>query len=329
MTQKKASQPTPLPSEKAQTQLIESKAVAQLFCREKVLAQYRDGILNLHQQIIVSEIDRLGRYIACGWMLLDVSAMIPHGGWKKWLRENFSAGTGLSERTAQRYMRTATDYRRFLVEFGYAGLDDVARQTQLNLEYIEEFHHRASAESDGRVKELAGPNDWMTPSHVIEAVRGVLGAIECDPCAAKSETASLAEIQYSKKEDGLADTNPWPGTVWVSPGHTGDLTPWCVKALRELASGNLSEAIVWLPESAVNLVPELLRFPIAVTASPLVVSISTLRGVVQKPLPTRSLFVYLTGDPKPELFAKAFRDIAVAFAPVNAAANKTSDALAR
>ena len=107
----------------------------------------------------------------------------------------------------------------------------------------------------------------------------------------------------------------------------GDLTPWCVKALRELASGNLSEAIVWLPESAVNLVPELLRFPIAVTSSPLVVSLATSRGTVQKPLPTRSLFVYLTGNPTVELFAKAFRDIAVAFAPVNAAADKTSDAL--
>ena len=327
MAQKKAPHPNLQPSEMVQSQLIETNGMAQLFCRENVLAQYRDGILNLHQQIIASEIDRLGRHIACGWMLTDVSAMIPHGGWKKWLRENFSASTGLSERTAQRYMRAATDYRRFLVDFGYASLDDVATQTQLNLEYIQEFHANASGDSAGNKKEPVGPNDWLTPSHVIEAVRGVLGAIECDPCAASSETASLAEIQYSKNEDGLADANPWPGTVWIAPGHMGDLTPWCVKALRELASGNLSEAIVWLPESAVNLVPELLRFPIAVTSSPLVVSLATSRGTVQKPLPTRSLFVYLTGNPTVELFAKAFRDIAVAFAPVNAAADKTSDAL--
>ena len=78
----------------------------------------------------------------------------------------------------------------------------------------------------------------------------------------------------------------------------------------------MSEAILCLPESAIRLVPQLLRFPIAISFSPLVVVISNGSTSSEKALPTCSTFVYLAAKPKTELFATAFREIAAVFAPV-------------
>lgn len=303
------------PNEGTGSQLTPFQDATSNMLRNEILEKYENAIRQLQAQITTTTMDVLRRQLACGCMLLDVSAMVPHGGWKKWLRDHFEASTGLSERSAQRYMKSALAFRKMLVARGYVSEEDATEQPQLRLEYVEEFHESTQKGMQSLQSQPADPNAWRAPEIVIEGVCQVLGAIECDPCAL-AEGDSLAEIEYTKKEDGLADANPWPGTVWVNPGHACDCTPWCIKALTELDSGNLSEAILCLPESMLNLVPQLLRFPIAVSLSPLTVTVTNGRKTMQKALPTRSLFIYVTNAPKTELFASAFRDIGVVFARV-------------
>ena len=124
-----------------------------------------------------------------------------------------------------------------------------------------------------------------------------------------------SEIQYTKNEDGLSQ--PWPGTAWVAPGQSGgDIKLWCLKALSELKNGNLTDAILCLPETALRQVPELYRYPIAISFSPMDVNDSAGSKIRHKRLPTCNTFVYLSKTPKTELFAAAFKEIAAVFKPV-------------
>ncbi len=287
--------------------------------RGDILTDYRDSILGQHLKIVSSVIDALQRAIVCGCYLMDVKAVLPHGELAKWRQANFAENTGFSERTSQRYMKTASQFAKFLASRGLGGLEECKENPRLLLERVQAFHAENTKETPataGKNKcQPFDPDEWSVPTNVIESVRRVLGPIECDP-SASNEGDSLAEIQYTKSEDGLADSNPWPGTVWLNSGHACDCTPWCLKALRELESGGLSEAILCLPESAPRLVPQLLRYPIAISLSPLVVTFGTGSTSSQKALPTCSIFVYLAAKPKTELFAKAFNEIAAVFSPV-------------
>lgn len=300
---------------KSETQLILPGEVSVSNHRADILTGYRDSILGQHLKIVSSIIDALQRAIICGCYLLDVKAILPHGALTKWRQGNFAENTGFSERTSQRYMKTASQFARFLAARGLGGLEECRENPRLLLEYVQAFHAENSREAAVEKREPTDPNDWRVPVNVIDAVRLVLGDIECDPCAS-AEGDPLAEIQYTKKEDGLADSNPWPGTGLIIPGHACDCTPWCLKALRELEGGNLSEAILCLPESTLRLVPQLLRYPIAISLSPLVVTYSNGNTSSQKVLPTCSTFVYLAAKPKTELFATAFNEIAAVFSPV-------------
>ena len=282
--------------------------------RASHLSSYRETILEMHLETVRSVLDGLQRAIVCGCYLLDVKAILPHGSFTTWIQENFAASTGLSERSAQRYMKSAQGFAKFLHSRGHGSIDESISNTRLLLERVQEYHEDGSRETAAEKSVPIDPNDWLTPTSVAAAVVQVLGSLDCDPCATETGP-SLAEIQYTKKEDGLAQ--PWPGAVWVAPGHSGiDFTPWCHKALGELKSGNLTEAILCLPEATLRQVPELYRYPIAISFSPLVVTYSASSNCTQKTLPTCSTFVYLTTSPRTELFATAFKEIAAVFSPV-------------
>ncbi len=300
---------------KSDTSLILPGEVVVSNHRGDILTDYRDSILGQHLKIVSSVIDALQRAIVCGCYLLDVKAILPHGELTKWRQANFAENTGFSERTSQRYMKTALQFAKFLAARELGGLEQCKENPRLLLEYAQAFHEENTTESPVGKRKLADPDKWRAPKKLIEAVLLVLRHLECDPCSLE-EGESLAEIQYTKKEDGLADANSWPGTVWINPGHACDSTPWCLKALRELESGNLSEAILCLPESTLRLVPQLLRYPIAISLSPLVVTFSDGNTSLQKALPTCSTFVYLAAKPNTELFATAFKEIAAVFSPV-------------
>lgn len=282
--------------------------------RHDALERFREAILERHTLAMASMVDALLRRIECGALLYEARAIVPHKQWEKWLTDNFSAETGLAIRTAQRYMQ---DYRLFM---GYVGehaprdgeTTPVSPQMQreLLLQYCRQFD-----EQDRKVRaEKDDANNWVTPKSVVEVVEAVLGSIDCDPCASISpQAAPLGTTRYTIQEDGLAADRPWTGKAWIAPGHQGDLSRWAQKAVAEFEAGRLTDAILCLPVTPLNLPSRLQECPVAISRSPLTVGYPTAEGIQARRLRVPHLFLYLSRTPNVEAFAHAFRDIAVVF----------------
>ncbi len=57
---------------------------------------------------------------------------------------------------------------------------------------------------------------WNTPTPIIEAARGILGAIDLDPASsARANERVQAKAYYTEKENGLAQE--WEGRVFLNP----------------------------------------------------------------------------------------------------------------
>ena len=77
---------------------------------------------------------------------------------------------------------------------------------------------------------------WETPAALLEALHGVFGRFDLDPCAPrKSRTRVRARTHYTDEDDGLSLA--WHGTVFVNPPYGRTLAAWVAKARQEAASG--------------------------------------------------------------------------------------------
>lgn len=66
-----------------------------------------------------------------------------------------------------------------------------------------------------------GSDHWRTPPEVIELARGILGAIELDPAASRSERHWFAGENWRSR--GL--TREWAGLVYLNPPYS-QLSTW-------------------------------------------------------------------------------------------------------
>ncbi len=99
-------------------------------------------------------------------------------------------------------------------------------------------------EKRAHVAHNSGNNEWYTPPEFTRAAHRVMGGIDLDP--ASSDTANRtvgATVHFTAEDDGLA--RAWGGRVFLNPPYSGDLVGrFAAKALEEIASGNVPEAIV-------------------------------------------------------------------------------------
>lgn len=280
--------------------------------RKDALQQLREAILQQHHLALAGMVDTLFLRIECGRLLSAAREFVARD-WEKWVADNFSVETGLSLRTAQRYMR---DYRLFQGYLKECSPDDEATNVspQKQRDLLLEYCRGIGAESRQAVARPNDVNDWISPQSVVKAVEQVLGEVDCDPCSSQHpQAAALARTQYTVAENGLASDRPWCGRAWIAPGHQGDLTPWTTKAVAEFDAGNLTDAIVCLPITALDLPPRLLECPIAIARNPLTVGYPNERGVQSRRLSMLHVFLYLSRTPNVAAFAEAFGNIAVVF----------------
>ncbi|QDT52796.1 hypothetical protein Pan44_08080 [Caulifigura coniformis] len=252
--------------------------------------------------------------IASGFGFCEVRPYYPRS-FNKWIKTTFRGEFGLSVRTAQRYMAKYEAFVAFLKEHGHPH-DAAAMQELLNSP--KEFR-RLCAEFFQTPNKIArrDANEWLTSATVIDAMVRILEGIECDPCSHSSPNAPrIAEVNYAKEDDGLAESTEWPGTAWVAAGHTKRSAPWCRKALSELHAGHLKAAVLCLPLNGEALPTEMFQYPIAISKAPLTVGYFEGEQIVPSVLPKHSLFVYLAEKPDVDRFSTEIRDTAVAFAPV-------------
>lgn len=169
-------------------------------------------------------------------------------------------------------------------------------------------HARASTARD----------DWVTPSHIIERARSVLGTIDLDPASSIAANTVVRATQFFSS--GALD-EAWHGRVWLNPpyGLTNNRKSisglWLAKLLEEYRAGRTREAIC-----LVNAMVGSEWFMNAYD-HPLVLLFSRLRFLEPSTLqPQRNptygnALLYLGPHSKWATFGKAFADIGAVFVP--------------
>jgi ParB family chromosome partitioning protein len=96
-----------------------------------------------------------------------------------------------------------------------------------------------------KAKALMRPNEFYTPSHIIEIARACMGGIDLDPasCAVANETVKATTF-FDIKQNGLK--RPWFGRVWLNPPYGRFSPPFVRKAVTEFKASRVEKAIFLL-----------------------------------------------------------------------------------
>ncbi len=87
---------------------------------------------------------------------------------------------------------------------------------------------------------------WETPAALLEALHGVFGRFDLDPCASRrSRTRVRARVHLTQEDDGLSVA--WHGAVFVNPPYGRGLAAWVAKARREVEEGRAKAVVALLP----------------------------------------------------------------------------------
>jgi ParB family transcriptional regulator, chromosome partitioning protein len=104
---------------------------------------------------------------------------------------------------------------------------------------------RCRVTANRETRRVMRPNEFYTPSHVIEAARTCMGGIDLDPasCAAANETVQGTRF-YCLKDDGMK--RPWFGKVWLNPPYGKFWAPFVARCVAEWKAGRVEQAIILL-----------------------------------------------------------------------------------
>lgn len=148
--------------------------------------------------------------------------------------------------------------------------------------------------------------EWYTPSHIIECVVSVLGAIDVDPCSPGPEASPVpAATHYTEVDNGLS--RPWRGRVYMNPPYGRGIGEWTDRLRLDYEGGDVSEAIALVPaRTDTRWMAELREYPRCYIRGRLAFS------GAETAAPFPSCAVYL-GD-RPEVFAQVFGKVGDVFA---------------
>jgi phage N-6-adenine-methyltransferase len=88
-------------------------------------------------------------------------------------------------------------------------------------------------------------DEWMTPKEILDSVVSVLGEIDLDPCAERSDASANVEARFhfTEKHDGLAQ--PWEGAVFMNPPYSA-ADAFVEKLIASWKEGDVTQAIALL-----------------------------------------------------------------------------------
>lgn len=89
--------------------------------------------------------------------------------------------------------------------------------------------------------------EHLSPPHIIEAARLVLGPIDLDPCSNDQASPNVPATQhFTKAGDGLR--HDWCGTVYLNPPYGRDIDQWIAKLVADYERRNrVTAAIALVP----------------------------------------------------------------------------------
>jgi hypothetical protein len=162
-----------------------------------------------------------------GIRLLKAKAILKHGEWLPWLKDNVTVTT----QWAQAYMRIATAGVRNPQRFAFDSIRGALEALCVGGRPI-------------RGTFGTGDNEWHTPPEYIQAARAVMGGIDLDPA---SHPVAQGTIQagrfFTHEDDGL--TKEWHGRVFLNPPYGTELIGLFVdKLVDDYQAGRVTEAIL-------------------------------------------------------------------------------------
>ena len=94
------------------------------------------------------------------------------------------------------------------------------------------------------VSHNSGENEWYTPPEYIDAARGAMGEIDCDPASSKLANRTVrAELYFTADENGLA--HEWNGRVWMNPPYAQPLCQqFCAALVAKYQAKEIEQACV-------------------------------------------------------------------------------------
>jgi phage N-6-adenine-methyltransferase len=173
-----------------------------------------------------SGLDMLERYREIGLILIQAKRAAGHGGFLRLVKSKLKFG----RMQAARYMRFA----RCNVDVTFGSFEEGWAAWQMI----------QGNESDAKVSQNSGENEWYTPPEYLGAARAVMGGIDLDPASSDiAQEAVKASIYYTRENDGLS--KPWAGRVWMNPPYSSDLIGrFVMKLCDHFVDGDVTQAIV-------------------------------------------------------------------------------------
>lgn len=297
----------------------------------RLISRLRDDIQREHEACQAAAASAVVHAIAAGRGLVAAKSLVGHGGFGGWLAENFSRETGLTERTAQRYMRIARCVEQLLQHARKERLEQdptsgsdladreimkgytISRALKViadNSPHGNKGKHRMPAPTS-----IVLHNEWLTPDEIIAGAERFLGRIHVDPCAAEPCNVPAA-TRFTADEDGLGETCVWSGTVFLNPGQDGDISPWVDRALESFEENCVTRAVLVLPAVTDSpWAPKLVAFPHAFCRTRPVVQCCRPGTAEVGTLPHPVMLVGVAQSEAFPEFAEAFSDIADVFLP--------------
>jgi hypothetical protein len=103
--------------------------------------------------------------------------------------------------------------------------------------------------------------EWYTPRHIVDAVIGLFGHIDLDPCSnAHGDEANVpARVHFTQADNGLAQSwrvAPWIDDhgeestavrVYMNPPYGDEIGPWIDRLIAAYENGEITEAVALLP----------------------------------------------------------------------------------
>lgn len=94
------------------------------------------------------------------------------------------------------------------------------------------------------VSNNTGNQEWYTPPYLIEAVRRVMGRIDCDPASCEIANRTVGATQYyTKEQDGLVQ--PWGENCFLNPPYAAKLVSQFADAVADrILDGSVKQICV-------------------------------------------------------------------------------------